>query len=243
MQLVILSAGIGSRLKPLTNEKPKCLVEVANKPILGHQIDLFINNKNVEEILIVIGYKPGLVRSFIENNYGGNQKIVCIENKDFLTTNNMYSLFLTKKYIKGKFLLINGDVVLEPEIVNDFLSYPYEDSIAVDVGQYFEESMKVIKEGEFLVDISKKISKEETFGCSIDFYKFSDNGAEVFFSKIENIILKRKQLKLWSEVALKEILNQGILKIKPFDIKGKYWFEIDDHEDLKKAEKTLTSKI
>ena len=48
MQLVILSAGIGSRLKPLTNEKPKCLVEVANKPILGHQIDLFINNKNVE---------------------------------------------------------------------------------------------------------------------------------------------------------------------------------------------------
>ena len=65
MQLVILSAGIGSRLKPLTDKKPKCLVEVANKPILGHQIDLFINNKNVEEILIVIGYKPSLVRSFI----------------------------------------------------------------------------------------------------------------------------------------------------------------------------------
>ncbi|MHA1473469.1 MAG: hypothetical protein ACTSQW_10295 [Promethearchaeota archaeon] len=100
--------------------------------------------------------------------------------------------------------------------------------------------MKVIKEGEFLVDISKKISKEETFGCSIDFYKFSENGAEVLFSKIDDIISKRKQLKLWSEVAIKEILNQGILKVKPFDIKGKYWFEIDDLEDLKKAEKKLT---
>ncbi len=243
MQLVILSAGIGSRLKPLTNEKPKCLVEVANKPILGHQIDLFINNKNVEEILIVIGYKPDLVRSFIKNNYGGKQKIISIENKDFLTTNNMYSLFLTKNYMKGKFLLINGDVILEPEIVNDFLSYPYEDSIAVDVGLYFKESMKVIKENEFLVDISKNVSKEEAFGCSIDFYKFSDYGANVLFSKIDDIILKRKQLNLWSEVAIKEILNQRVLKIKPFDIKGKYWFEIDDLEDLKNAEKTLSTKI
>lgn len=243
MQLVILSAGIGSRLKPLTDKVPKCLVEVANKPILGHQIDLFINNKNVEEILIVIGYKPNLVRSFIENNYGGKQKITCIENKDFSTTNNMFSLYLTKNYIRGKFLLINGDVILEPGIINDFLPFPYEDSIAVDVGKYFEESMKVIEEDGFIVDISKNISKEEALGCSIDFYKFSDSGAKVLFSKIENIILKRKQLKLWSEVALKEILNQGVLKFKPFDIKGKYWFEIDDLEDLNNAEKSLNTKL
>jgi len=243
MQLVILSAGIGSRLKPITDVKPKCLVEVANKPILGHQIDLFINNENIEEILIVIGYKPDMVRSFIKNNYGGSQKITCIENKDFSTTNNMYSLFLTKNYVKGKFLLINGDVILDSGIVNDFLPYSYEDSIAVDVGNYFEESMKVVEEDGFLVDISKTISKEDSLGCSIDFYKFSEHGTEVLFAKIENIILKRKQLTLWSEVALKEILNQRILKFKPFDIEGKYWFEIDDHEDLKKAEKTMSTEI
>ncbi|MFX0048769.1 MAG: sugar phosphate nucleotidyltransferase [Candidatus Hermodarchaeota archaeon] len=243
MQLVILSAGIGSRLKPLTNEKPKCLVEVVNKPILGHQIDLFINNKNVEEILIVIGYKPHLVRSFIEINYGSTRKITCVENKDFLTTNNMYSLFLAKNHVKGKFLLINGDVILHPSIVKDFLSYPYEDSIAVDVGRYFEESMKVIEKDGLLVDISKSVSEQEAFGSSIDFYKFSDHGASIVFSIIENIIIKRKQLNLWSEVALKEILNQGLLKIKPFDIKGNYWFEIDDLEDLKNAEKTLNKQI
>ncbi|MFX0138050.1 MAG: sugar phosphate nucleotidyltransferase [Candidatus Hodarchaeota archaeon] len=243
MELVILSAGIGSRLKPLTDEKPKCLVEVVNKPILGHQIDLFINNKKIKKILIVIGYKPDLVRSFISNNYGDNQKIISIENKDFLTTNNMYSLFLTKDYVKGKFLLINGDVILHPEIVDEFLSFPYEDSIAVDVGQYFEESMKVIRKDGFLVDISKSINKREALGCSIDFYKFSDYGANIFFSKIEEIIIKRKELNLWTEVALKEILNHGALKMKPFDIKGKYWFEIDDHEDLKNAENVLNSDI
>ena len=155
----------------------------------------------------------------------------------------MYSLFLTKNHVNGKFLLINGDVILEPGIVNDFLPFPHEDSIVVDVGRYYEESMKVIKEGNFLVDISKKITKEEAFGCSIDFYKFSDHGVKEQFSKIENIILERKQLTLWSEVALKEILNEKILKVKSFDIKGKYWFEIDDHEDLKKAEKILSTEI
>ena len=65
----------------------------------------------------------------------------------------------------------------------------------------------------------------------------------MLFSKIEDIIFKRNQLTLWSEVALKEILNQKTLKVKPFDIEGKFWFEIDDHEDLKKAEKRFSTEI
>jgi len=240
MQVVILAAGRGSRLKPLTDNIPKCLVSVNNKPLLKHQVDLFLSNENILEIFIIIGYKADLVRDFIKKTYKNDSKIVLIENKDYLATNNMYSLFLAKDNIKDKFVIINGDVIIEPKILELFLSFQYEDAIAVDVGQYYEESMKVVQKGEFLVNISKKITKEEALGSSIDCYKFSKVGKEILFSKMEEIIVKRKLVNLWTELALQELLNDSTLKMKPVDIKGKKWIEIDDFEDLRKAEQIFT---
>ncbi|MHA1479460.1 MAG: phosphocholine cytidylyltransferase family protein, partial [Promethearchaeota archaeon] len=138
-----MSAGIGSRLKPITNEKPKCLVNVCSKPILQHQIDIFYNDDRFDEIIIVIGYMADLIRNLIKTFYNNDPKIILVENKDFLTTNNMYSLFLTKDYIKNSFLLMNGDVILNPEIIHEIIKFPAENAIAVDVGQYNKESMKV----------------------------------------------------------------------------------------------------
>ena len=227
---------MGKRLNPLTLEKPKCLINVNNQPILKHQIDLFIHNERIKEILIVIGYKAELVRDFIKSTYDYSDKIKIIENKVYNSTNNMYSLFMTRDHIEGDFLLINGDVMLDQQIVDDFLTLAYKDAIAVDVGQYYKESMKVIKEGDFLTDISKNISKEEAYGCSIDFYKFSARGKEIIFSIMEDIIVRRKELNLWSEIAIQEMLNDGTLQMRALDIKSKNWTEIDNFEDLKEAE-------
>jgi len=236
MQIIILSAGIGNRLNPITLMKPKCLVNVNNKPILKHQIDLFIKNEKIHEIIVVIGYKADSVKNFISSTYNNSEKIKLIENKKYLTTNNMYSLFMTRDHIKDSFILINGDVILEQKLFDEFLISPYNDAIAVDIGEYYEESMKVVQKNGFLVDISKEITKENALGCSIDLYKFSKRGKEIFFSKMEEIIVKKKKLNLWTEIALQELLNEGKLQMKAFDIKGRNWFEIDDFDDLYNAE-------
>lgn len=236
MQVVILSAGIGSRLKPITNEKPKCLVNICNQPILQHQINYFINDDRIDEIIIVIGYRANLVRNLIEAVYHYNPKIIIIENKDFLATNNMYSLYLTKNYIKNSFLLINGDVIVDPEIIDGLIKASAGDAIAVDIGQYYEESMKVIQKGELLIDISKDINERDALGCSIDLYKFSKKGKEIFFSKMDEIIIHKKNLKLWTEVGIKELLNNKILEMRAYDIKKKVWVEIDNFDDLYEAE-------
>lgn len=235
MQVVILSAGIGRRLKPLTDEIPKCLVPVCNQPILKYQIDLFIKNEKIQEIIIVIGYKADLIRKFVKSTYKNDAKIKLIENVDYLNTNNMYSLFLTREHVKDAFLLINGDVILEPKIIDDLLSFPYQNVIAVEIGQYYEESMKVVQKGEFLVDISKEIKRRDALGCSIDCYKFSKSGGEIFFSKMEEFIVKKIKINRWTEVALQELLFEGILKMKACNIKGMYWFEIDNKKDLLNA--------
>ncbi len=236
MQVIILSAGMGMRLKPLTNEKPKCLVNVCSKPILKHQIDYFFNDKRIDEIIIVIGYMADLIRKFIKNFYNNDPKIILIENKDFSTTNNMYSLFLTRKYIKNAFLLVNGDVILNPEIIDELIKFPPENAIAVDVGRYYKESMKVVQKGDLLIDISKEIKKENALGCSIDFYKFSKKGKDIFFSKLEEIIIERKDKTQWTEVAIQYLLNNKSLEMRAYDIKGKAWVEIDNFNDLNEAE-------
>jgi len=243
MQVVILSAGIGSRLKPITNEKPKCLVNVCSKPILQHQIDIFYNDDRFDEIIIVIGYMADLIRNLIKTFYNNDPKIILVENKDFLTTNNMYSLFLTKDYIKNSFLLMNGDVILNPEIIREIIKFPAENAIAVDVGQYNKESMKVIQKGDLLIDISKEITKKDALGSSIDFYKFSKKGKDIFFSKMEEIIVKRNNANQWTEVAIQELLNSKTLEMRAYDIKGKAWVEIDNFNDLYEAEIKFNNKI
>ena len=80
MQVVILSAGIGSRLKPITSEKPKCLVNVCSKPILQHQIDNFYNDDRIDEIIIVIGYMADLIRNLIKVFYNNEETYISFEN-------------------------------------------------------------------------------------------------------------------------------------------------------------------
>jgi choline kinase len=235
MKLIILSAGKGTRLSPITDRKPKCLVKVGSKPILQHQIDLFLKEEGIEEIIVVVGYMSNRVEVFIDDQYSYNEKIKIIENEVYDRTNNMYSLYLALNNLDSEFLLINGDVLLEKEIADEFLAFKNKDAIAVDVGSYNEESMKVIEKNGFLVDISKKIEQKEAFGCSIDFYKFSSSGKEKLKKKVKEIIEQREKLNLWTELAIQELLKSGELEMKPFDINNKFWYEIDTHEDLEEA--------
>ncbi len=241
MKLVILSAGIGKRLRPLTDKKPKCLIEVLDKPILEHQLELFLDNDKIEQIIIIIGYKADLITKYIKSITNSNPKIKVLVNPIYDQTNNMYSLYLAEEYLKNSFLLLNGDVILQKEIVNGLIEFPFKDAIAVDVGNYNEESMKVIQNADYLTDISKAINKKNALGCSIDFYKFSEEGKNQLFNKINEYINEKKEKNLWTEVAIQDLLRKNELKMKAYDIKDMKWIEIDNLNDLQSAKKIFSS--
>jgi choline kinase len=97
--------------------------------------------------------------------------------------------------------------------------------------------MKVVENNGRLTEISKSISEENALGASIDVYKFSKNGAAAFFDKCAEYIEKKRELKMWSEVALNDILDTVPFKACP--LVGR-WFEIDNHDDLAYAEKLFS---
>ena len=229
MKALILAAGFGSRLAPLTDNLPKSLVSVNGTPILFNQIDNLVKN-NVREITIVSGYLSKVLQTNVLKKY---PFVNIIENTIYDKTNNMYSAYLAKDLFCDELLMMNADVFFDSSIITELLSCENGNAIATDKGKYNIESMKIEFDGNSITSISKNISKDKAYGVSIDVYKFSPKGANAFYNICRNYIETQNEKKLWSEVALNDTLKE--ISFIPCDITGK-WYEIDNYEDLKKAE-------
>ena len=130
--------------------------------------------------------------------------------------------------------MMNADVFYDSSVIKALLAFESANAIVTEIGQYIEESMKVIETDGRLVSISKQVPAEDAYGTTIDVYKFSNIGGAAFFEKCREYIEDKKELTLWSEVALNEILPEVIFKACPLD--GR-WLEIDNLDDLVAAEK------
>ena len=229
---LILAAGFGSRLAPITDALPKSLVPVNGTPILFKQIENLLEN-GISDITIISGYKADVLEKAVHERW---PEIHIIESVDYAATNNMYSAWLGRKAMGGEpFLMMNADVFFDASVVAALLAYDGENAIVTDIGRYLEESMKVVERGGRLVSISKAIAPEDALGASIDVYKFSAEGGAAFFEKCRVYIEDRKELKLWSEVALNDVLEEGKVPFAACPLDGR-WLEIDNHEDLAAAE-------
>ena len=229
---LILAAGFGSRLAPITDNLPKSLVPVNGTPILFKQIENLHEN-GITDITVISGYKAEALEGAVHGRW---PEIRIIESVDYASTNNMYSAWLGREAMGGEaFLMMNADVFFDASVIASLLAFEGENAIVTDVGRYLEESMKVVERDGRLVRISKAIAPEEALGASIDVYKFSAEGGAAFFEKCREYIEDKKELKLWSEVALNDVLEEGRVLFRACPLNGR-WLEIDNHEDLAAAE-------
>lgn len=236
MKALILAAGLGTRLAPITNDRPKSLVPVNGQPIILKQIDNLHKN-GITDITVVSGYKANILEEKIHALY---HEIRIIESVDYATTNNMYSAYLAHEVMENSdFLMMNADVFYDASVVTALLNFEAPNAIVTDIGTYLEESMKVVEENGRLVKISKSIEKADALGASIDVYKFSSDAGKKFFGKCAEYIETKKELKMWSEVALNDILKDVEFRACP--LVGR-WLEIDNHDDLAAAEKLFAEE-
>ena len=230
MKAVILAAGLGIRLRPITDTVPKCMVPVNGIRIIDKQIDNLLLN-GVDEIYVVSGYLHEVLDAHLKANY---PMVQIIGNPRYDKTNNMYSLFLTEPYVKGEeFMLMNADVYYDANIVVGMLEGKGCSKIACDYSQYMEESMKITCADGKINHISKKISEADYDAVSIDVYRISAQDSKTLFAEVDDTILNRKDENSWTEVAMDHIFDKTTFV--PYRIQGR-WFEIDNHEDLAKAE-------
>jgi choline kinase len=172
-KVVILAAGMGTRLRPLTNETPKSLLKIGSRMILEHQIEN-LRECGIREITMVIGHEADKTKKLCKENAWN---LNFIYNNLYSTSNNLFSLWLARETFDEGFVCLNSDVVFDVEILKNLLKFEVDICIAVDKKVCIQEDMKVkVKDGAIL-EINKSMRSEEAYGEFIGIAKFSEKGA------------------------------------------------------------------
>ncbi|MBQ3690192.1 MAG: phosphocholine cytidylyltransferase family protein [Bacteroidales bacterium] len=234
MKAVILAAGVASRLRPLTDNMPKCLLKVNGKTLLERTLDNFIDN-GISDFLIVTGYLQNMIIDFVTANYP-KINVKFIENKDYSTTNNIYSLYLAEEFAKGEdFILSDSDILFSKDIISALLSDKNPNVLAMNRHELGEEEIKIISDNERnVLEISKVCSIEKAVGESVGLEKFSKNYSSALFKELHQMIDNEGLSNVFYEKAFERLIPQGYV-FKYLDTTDFFSMEIDTVEDYEKV--------
>ena len=134
---VILAAGMAKRLRPLTDERPKCLLTVGKRTLLERTFDA-MTAAGINEFVVVTGYRGNMIRQFLTEHYA-HVTIHFLDNADYANNNNIYSLWMTRDFVRGRdFLLMDSDILFDPQIVCRMLQEP-DSALALNRHELGEE--------------------------------------------------------------------------------------------------------
>jgi len=233
MRVIILAAGESKRLRPLTENFHKSLLPVAGRTILDRQLDILRPHKP-ELIVIVVGFEKERVKEHVLSEHA-DLPFVFVENPDFKTTSAAYSLWLAREHLKGPCLYMNGDLVCDPEIVQQVVESEYDTVTAIHKNLWDEEQVNVIHdENGQILEIGKHIGREKSHGEFLGITKFGAEFSEKLREVLEQFVTEGKQ-KGYAVDAINETIQKGAVKFA-LDVTHLRAIEIDTAEDLKRAE-------
>jgi choline kinase len=230
MRAVILAAGKGVRLNGTAGELPKCLVKVGGLTLIEHQIQA-LRSAGIDQIVIVIGHGADRVRQVC------GPDCVYVENREYASTNSLFSLWLARDFLPDGFVVLNADVLFHPQILIDLLLSNHEDALLVaycdeQAPPLGEEEMKVcVREG-CVADISKAIDPGKAEGENVGIVKFGPSGASALVTYMNSLIANGAR-RDWAPRAFREFASEHPLHA--ISTSGHPWIEIDFPEDYLRA--------
>jgi choline kinase len=241
MKAIILAAGQGTRIRSVHGEHPKCLIEVDNTTILDHQLEA-LSMAGIDEVAIVVGYEKEQIITHVKSEKRVvGQRVRFFESTAFGITNNIYSLWLALEWLRGdSFIVLNADVVFDPEILSAAVHSSAAISMVVDP-LWRDETMKVIIEDDHVIQMSKKISREEFSGTYIGITVFSKSIQDRFFRTM-NELISDGRVNGFFNVAVQKLADEGV-RIGYTSTEGLAWAEIDDPLDLTFAQQNVFPQL
>lgn len=234
---LLLAAGTGTRLQPLTLDSPKCLTEVGGIPIL----ERLVNNLRVQgfrRLIVVIGYLGGCIQEFLEQ-HTDTMRIDYVLNPDYRTTNNIYSLWLARQQIHEPFLLIESDLVFESCMLDDMLQpdkmaisriLPWMNGTTVELGPHGR------------VTAFRRVGGMNSTARqykSVNLYSLSVPSWNKIEKRLHRYIVAGR-LGEYYEVVFSEMVADRTLSFDAVFFNANRWYEIDTMADLLEAETLFT---
>ena len=236
MQAIILAAGMGRRLGDLTNSDTKCMLEVNGVKLIDRALDILTTFDNIDKIVIVVGYEAdNVIKHVNSKNY--NVEILYVENVDYSTTNNIYSLHLAAQYLaEDDTLLLESDLIFEHSIIEKLINEPYPNLALVDKYESWMDGtvVKIDDENNIKSFISKKyFDYKETaeYYKTVNIYKFSKDFSNKLYIPFLNAYIKAFGDNEYYEQVLRVLTILDNMELKALPLSGEKWYEIDDIQD------------
>jgi L-glutamine-phosphate cytidylyltransferase len=234
---IVLSAGKGSRLLPLTAERPKCLIELSDRSLLDWQLDA-LGEAGIREVVVVTGFRDDLVDAVAARREG----VRTLFNPFYHVADNLGSVWMARAELDTDTLLLNGDTLVSPTLLATVLAAP-TGPIAVTVDEkesYDADDMKVLREGDRLLRIGKALEPGQYNAESIGLLAFRGEGPRLFAEQVERMMRQPDGTRRWYLRAI-DALAQAGADVRTVSIRGEQWQEVDFPEDVEAA-KALTAR-
>ena len=237
MKALILAAGSGNRLRPLTEKIPKTLLELAENIKI---LDIIMKNclqHNIRDFCIVTGHGHEALKMHLEKYKQDNINFELIYNAEYANKGNIYSYYLALQKIDDDYILINSDTIFHADILKNLLAHNSQNALAIDdTKKLSTEEMKVIHKNKKIEKIHKSLAPETAHGEYIGVAKFSQHAKKNLLRAFEEVLAQDDSL--YYEDALQKAIDNNLL-IQVVSTNGLPCMEIDTHEDLANAKKLM----
>ena len=239
MKAVILSAGQGKRLLPMTADRPKCILPVKGHTMIEWQIDE-LAKCGVDQVNVILGYGADKVEQTLCRRYGAG-RIRTIYNEAYAVSDNLVSCWTARDEMDSDFVLLNGDTLFEAAVLRRLLeseSHPVT-VVVSHKNQYDDDDMKVELDGRRLVRIGKDLLPDKVDGESIGMILFRERGPVIFRDALEKALRDPSSRKKWYLSVIDGLAQT--MPVQTCSTRGLQWCEVDYPADLKLAEDVVAA--
>ena len=238
---VILAAGMAKRLRPLTDTKPKCLLEVGGKTLLERTVRA-MQQAGISEFVVVTGYRADQIREAL-TSIVSPQNITFLHNADYEHNNNIYSLWMAGEVVRGKdFLLMDSDILCDPAAVVR-IAEQTEPALALNRHECCEEEIKVIVDADnHIVEINKTCNPADAIGESVGIEKMTADYSTALYRELDQMILKEGLVDVFYERCFERLIPQGYT-FRVVDTTSYFSYELDTPEDFQRAQELMPKEL
>ena len=246
MKGLILAAGMGTRLHPLTRTRAKCLVNVAGKPMMEYQLDS-LRRAGIGECTIIVGYMAESVRSHFGSYYRGI-RLSYVENADFNKTNNLYSLWLAREEFDDDILLLEADLVFDDMLVGEMAAMKGQNVAMVDRYQPHMDGTVIFANGSEATSMALKSSQGPGFDYShalktVNIYRLTKESLQDAIVPEMEEFLEEGQTGQYYEAVFASLMDSDRMSMSVMNTGNRKWAEIDTLGDLEDAEKMFATAV
>jgi L-glutamine-phosphate cytidylyltransferase len=243
VRVIILAAGQGKRLLPLTADVPKALLDIGGKSLIERQVEAFAAN-GLKEFCVVTGYAADKMERALDLVAKRLEvKITTIFNPFYAVADNLASCWLARDAMNADFIQVNGDNVFRGDLVARLLAAG-QDEIAVAINRkdaFDADDMKVMLDGSRLTEIGKTLPVDTVDAEAIGFYVFRGQGPARYAAELELAMRDPQGLKRWFPAAIGSLAKKAPIVV--IEITGLRWSEVDFPVDLQQARQLVSGWV